>query len=68
MKREYDAVCVDLHFEAGFSKMLNSFSRDELRKLARKHKIPRGQNKSDTIKNLCENVLFLDVKLSITIE
>jgi len=35
--------------------LLNSFTREKLREIAKKCNIKRGQDKSDTIRNLLDN-------------
>jgi len=39
------------------SEMLLEFTRDELRAYANAHGVPRGRNKSDTVKNIIDTYL-----------
>ncbi len=48
--------------------ILELFSRDDLRKFAKDNDVPRGQNKSDTIRNLVVDQYDLDVTLMVGID
>ena len=72
MTEKVEAV---MHFRKLTPFILSSFTRDQLRMIARKHKIPRGRNKKDTIDNLVTHarlgigtiVEINEVKVSINI-
>ena len=50
LKDEAESVLRDL--KENHPELFKAPTREDLRKLARKHGIPRGRNKSDTLKNL----------------
>lgn len=52
-----ELVC-KTQIEANVATMLNKYSRSDLREIARRWNIKRGQNKVDTIKNLAESKHF----------
>jgi len=48
--------------------LLEKFSRDELRQLANYYGIPRGRNKSDTIRNLLTHKNSRGIVLKLSFE
>lgn len=62
MKIRYASfIDLDTHLQH----MLQYYTRDDLRAFAKKHNIPRGRNKIDTVRNICKAKVLVDVELAI---